>query len=273
MAAQAAAGAQPPKPPVQSPARSPLPVRIAYEVFTFVGEIVILFVQVLKRFWRPPFELREVMSTMAFVGAASIPIVALTTFASGAVLSLYTAEILLRYGAGSLSGATVGLAVTREIAPVLAGIMVAARCGSAMSAQIGSMVVTEQVEALRSLDVSPIDYIVTPRFIACLTMLPILSLLGMYAGVYGGYAVSVQLAGVPSGSFVESIRQFLEPWDIWGGLIKATAFGAIVALVACQQGLRTTGGAIGVGNTTTRTVVITMVLIYVANYFLAAWLY
>ncbi|MCU0316856.1 MAG: ABC transporter permease [Fimbriimonadaceae bacterium] len=240
---------------------------------TFIGECVLLLLDALFRLVRRPFEMKEIVGQMAFIGAASIPIVALTTFSSGAVIALYSAEILLRYGAGSLAGGTVGLAVTREIAPVLAGIMVAARCGSAMAAQIGTMNVTEQIDALRSLNVHPTNYLVIPRLIACLVVLPVLALVGAYAGVTGGYLVAVVVSGVPDGSFWNSIRQFVVPFDLFAGMVKTIVFGLIIAVVACQQGLRTKGGAVGVGKATTNTVVLTMVLIYIANYFLTAALF
>lgn len=219
-----------------------------------------------------PVETNEWVNQMAFVGVNSIPIVALTTMFSGAVLALYSSDMLMRYGAGSLTGSLVGLAVTREVAPVLAGIMVAARCGSSMAAQIGQMAVTEQVDALRSLNVQPINYLVVPRLVACVLGLPILCLIGCYAGILGGLWVS-QYAGVPQESFLNSLRQFVQPWDFLGGMIKTLVFGLIVSVVACQQGLRTKDGAVGVGRATTNTVVISMVLIYVANFILAALLF
>ncbi|MEQ1932703.1 MAG: ABC transporter permease, partial [Fimbriimonadaceae bacterium] len=203
------------------------------------------------------------------VGIASVPIVALTNFFSGAVLALYSTQFLTRYGGGSFVGATVALAAAREMGPVLAGIMVAARCGSAMSAQIGSMAVTEQVDALRMLSVHPTNFLVIPRVLASITMLPVLALVGIYSAVFGGWLIA-GLGGVPSAVFVQSMQQFMEPWDFVGGVLKAPVFGLIIALVACQQGLRTKEGAVGVGKATTNTVVISMVLIYVANYFLAA---
>ncbi len=239
---------------------------------TFVGECAILLTSAIKRMVRLRLELGQILEQMAFVGIMSVPIVALTTFFSGAVLALYTSDILIRYGAASLSGGTIGLAVTREIAPVLAGIMVAARCGSAMAAQIGSMTVTQQVDALRSLSVDPTDYLVVPRVIAGVVMVPMLCLIGCYAGVIGGYITSVS-RGVPGGTFMQSLRQWVQPGDFIGGMEKTVIFGLIVALVACQQGLRTKGGAVGVGKSTTSTVVISMVLIYVADYFLTDIIY
>ena len=250
-----------------------LTARAVYDTLTFIGEVVLLLFDALRRLFSKPFELKEMLNQMAFIGTMSVPIVALTTFSSGAVLSLYSADLLVKYGASNLAGATVGLALTREIAPVLAGIMVAARCGSAMAAQIGSMAVTEQIDALRSLNVPPTNYLVIPRLLAGVTMLPVLCMVGIFSGVFGGYLVSVNLSGVASGTFMNSIRLWVEPGDIQGGMIKTIVFGLIVTLVACQQGLRTTKGAVGVGESTTRTVVVTMVLIYVVNYFMTAWLF
>ncbi|HRF60627.1 MAG TPA: ABC transporter permease [Fimbriimonadaceae bacterium] len=239
---------------------------------TFVGECGLLLAMAARRLFRRPFEIGETINQMAFVGIASVPIVVMTTFFSGAVLARYSAEILMRYGATSLAGATIGVSVVREIGPVLAGIMVAARCGSAMAAQIGTMAVTEQVDALRALSVNPINYLVIPRLVACLVMVPVLAVVGIYSGVLGGYIVSVA-QGIPGGVFMQSIQQFVEPSDLMKAMLKTFIFGLIVSIVACQQGLRTSEGAVGVGKATTNSVVISMVLIYVANYFLAELLF
>lgn len=239
---------------------------------TFVGEIAILLLDVVRRFFRKPFEFNETVQQMAFIGVASVPIVALTNFFSGAVLALYSSQFLTKYGATGFVGATVALSVCREIGPVLAGIMVAARCGSAMAAQIGSMAVTEQLDALKMLSVHPTNYLVIPRVVAAVIMLPVLGLIAIYSGVIGGGMVA-SISGVPSGAYLQSIQQYAEPWDFVGGILKTPVFGLIIAAVACQQGMRTSGGAVGVGRSTTNTVVTSMVLIYVANYFLAAMLF
>lgn len=239
---------------------------------TFVGEVTILLADVFRRLFRRPLEAQEWVNQMVFIGVKSIPIVVLTSFFSGAVLSLYSTQFLTRYGASAFVGATVSIAIAREIIPVMAGIMVAARCGSAMAAQIGSMAVTEQVDALKMLSVHPTNFLVIPRVMACVLMLPVLALVGMYSGTLGGWLVALG-GGVPSGTFLNSVQQYLKPWDFIGGMLKTPVFGLIIALVACQQGLRTTNGAIGVGLATTRTVVISMVLIYVSNYFLASVLF
>lgn len=241
-------------------------------VCDFLGESTIILWDVLRRVFRGRFELEETINQMAFIGVASVPIVALTGFFSGAVLSLYLSEFLARYGATQFVGATVGLTVTREIGPVIAGIMVSARCGSAMAAQIGTMQVTEQVDALKMLSVNPTNYLVIPRVVAGVLMLPVLALVCMYSGTLGGYLVGMT-RNIPGPVFLQSVQQFVSSSDFIGGMIKTPVFGLIIAVVACQQGLRTTGGAVGVGKATTNTVVISMVLVYVANFFLARILF
>jgi phospholipid/cholesterol/gamma-HCH transport system permease protein len=239
---------------------------------TFLGEVTLLIVEGFRRLFSKPFEAAEAVNQMAFVGVASVPIVAITTFASGAVMALYISPLLLQIGAGNMAGGVITLTVARELGPVVAGIMVAARCGSAMAAQIGSMAVTEQVDALRSLSVHPYNYLVVPRMIAGITMVPILGLLGVYCGVGGGLVIA-SVYGIPPETFLRSLEVWVDPWDWAGGVVKTIVFGLLVTIVACQQGLRTTGGAVGVGRATTNAVVISMVLIYVVNYFLAAWFY
>ncbi|MCH8273505.1 MAG: ABC transporter permease [Armatimonadetes bacterium] len=238
----------------------------------FIGEVSILFFEAGRRIFKRPFEAAETMNQMAFVGVASVPIIALTTFASGAVLSLYLTPLLLDSGAAPLLGAMIALTITREIAPVIAGIMVAARCGSAMAAQISSMAVTEQLDALRALSVHPYSYLVVPRMLAGALMLPILCLVGIFTGVGGGLIVA-SVYGIPPDVFMHSVETWIEPWDFAGGLLKTVAFGLIVTLVSCQQGLRAKGGAVGVGRATTNAVVISIVLVYIANFFLADLFY
>ncbi|HEY3782113.1 MAG TPA: ABC transporter permease [Fimbriimonadaceae bacterium] len=237
-------------------------------LLTFIGESVIILGDAGRRLITDRFEFEETVNQMAFIGAASVPIVLLTNFFSGAVLSLYSTRFLMQYGAGDFVGATVGLSVTREIGPVIVAIMVAARCGSAMAAQIGSMAVTEQIDALKMLSVHPTNYLVIPRVIAGVIMLPVLALIGIYSAAVGGGLIA-QFNGLSTARFMAGFQQYVHPWDVVGGLCKGPFFGLIIAIVACQQGMRTKNGAAGVGQTTTNTVVISMVLIYVTNFFLA----
>ena len=240
--------------------------------FVFVGEFCILLWEGLRRCFTRPFEVAEVFSQMAFIGVNSVFLVALTVFFSGAVLALYLAPLLNQFGGGPLAGATVGLTVTREIAPVVTGIMVASRCGSAIAAQIGSMAVTEQLDALRAMSVHPYNYLLVPRLIAGIVMLPMLCLIACYAGIGGGVIVS-NMNGIHTSLFMASLQDYIHISDFTGAFVKAMAFGVIIVIVACLEGLKTRGGAVGVGRVTTRTVVISMVLIYISNYFLAAVLF
>lgn len=255
-----------------SKARQDWYIRWVLGPLEFTGELAIYLWEGFRRLFRRPFEVAETLNQMLFVGLGSVPIVFLTTFASGAVMSLYISPLLLQMGVGNMVGGTVGLTVSRELGPVVAGIMVAARCGSAMAAQIGSMAVTEQIDALRALGVNPYNYLLVPRLLASVLMLPVLGLLGIYSGIIGGLLVGT-IHGIPMATFIESLGDMMEPWDFVGGVIKTMFFGLIVALVACQQGFRTAGGAVGVGKSTTDTVVIAMVMIYIVNYFLAAWFF
>lgn len=216
---------------------------------------------------------RETVLQMHRIGVASLPIVLVTICFSGMVMALHTANELKRMGADSLVGGLVAVSMAREAAPVLTAIVVAARAGSAIAAQIGSMVVTEQIDALRSLGVSPVRYLVAPRLLAAVVMLPVLTLFADCAGVAGGYLVAVGSAHVRSTTYLTSARDLTEPSDVLLGLAKTLIFGAIVAVVGCAQGLRTRGGADGVGRATTGSVVASIVLVYIADYFLAEWMF
>lgn len=221
-----------------------------------------------RRAFQRPIEGAETVRQMAFVGVASVPIVALTGFFSGGVLALYLSQFLSRFGADRFVGATVGLTMTREVGPVIAGIAVAARCGSAIAAQLGSMTVNEQVDALRMLGVHPTRYLVLPRLIAGITMMPVLSLVCTTSGLIGG-AIVASATRIPAASYWRAVSDFGTMGDLLGGMAKAPFFGLAVATVACQQGLRTRGGAEGVGRSTTNAVVISMILVYALNFFLA----
>ena len=215
------------------------------QVLIFIGEVTLLVADAFKRLFAGKVEVKETINQMAFVGVNSVPIVALTGFFSGAVFSLYLSSFLNRYGAGSFVGATVALSMIREIGPVLAGIMVSARCGSAMAAQIGTMQVTEQVDALRMLSVHPTNYLVIPRMVASIFMLPILAMICMTIGIGGGLLVAMS-ENIAPGTYLTSITQFVKPDDIVKGLIKAPVFDVDPF---CQKGLRTSSQRIGIGKT------------------------
>ncbi len=236
--------------------------------FGFIGEATIVAGGAFKRIIQGDISVRDTIVQMAHIGVNSIPIVVVTTAFSGAVLALYTTQLLVQYGAGNLVGGGVSLSVTRELAPVLTGIVVAARAGSAIAAEIGTMKVTEQIDALRSLGTSPIQYLAVPRLLALVIMLPVLTMIGMIIGSFGGYVVAT-MNGVSGGSFLSSTRVWLDVYDVLMGLIKTVFFGAFIATVGTQQGLAASGGAAGVGRRTMNSVVISMILIYISNFFLA----
>jgi phospholipid/cholesterol/gamma-HCH transport system permease protein len=239
----------------------------------WLGELALLFVRtvgaLLRGRWMPAQTLRQ----MASIGVHSLPITLVVTAFSGMVLALHTANQLKRLGAEGLIGGLVAVGSAREGAPVLAAIVLAARVGSAIAAEIGTMSVTEQVDALRSLGVSPVHYLVVPRFVAAVLMLPVLTVFGNIAAVGGGLLVASLGAGVNPDIYLNSARNMLQAQDLYLGLLKTFVFGAIVAIVGCSHGLRTTGGAAGVGRSTTAAVVNSMVLVYIADYFLAEWMF
>jgi phospholipid/cholesterol/gamma-HCH transport system permease protein len=236
--------------------------------FGFFGEAALVASGAMRRIVRGDFSVRETLNQMALIGVNSVPIVLVTTAFSGAVLALYTSKLFVQYGVGNLVGGGISLSISRELAPVLTAVVVAARAGSAIAAEIGTMKVTEQIDALRSMGTSPIEYLVVPRLLALLIMLPVVTVLGMVVGSYGGYIVALGY-GVTSSSFLESTRVWVALYDVVMGIFKTVFFAFFIAIVGCQQGLSATGGAAGVGKNTMNAVVISMVLTYISNYFLA----
>ncbi len=249
-----------------------MPTQFAFErLFTFldnVGEAVTLLVQAIGCALTRRAVWVDSLAYMGVLGVNSLMIVVVTVMFSGMVLSLYSSLLAVKYGAGSYVGGGLGLSLVREMAPVVTAVVVTARAGSAIAAEIGSMKVSEQIDALRSLAIGPIEYLVAPRILAGLVAFPMLTVFANAAGLVGGYFVAVA-SRVPGGSFEQSLAQMVTGRDITMGLIKAAVFGLVVTLVCCQQGLRTTGGATGVGRSTTNAVVISIVLIYMLNFFLA----
>lgn len=235
----------------------------------FIGGTSILFGGAMSYILRAAVDVRDTMNQMAVIGVASLPIVLVTVTFSGMVLALYSALTLVAYGfGGTFVGGGVARSIAQEIGPVLTAVVVTARAGSAMAAEIGSMQVTEQVDALRALAVDPVRYLVVPRLLASIIMLPVITIIADIVATAGGYFVAMQ-NGVPGGLFLSSVQTYMEPNIVIRGLLKTLVFGAIIAIVGCYEGLSTKGGATGVGRSTTRAVVMSIVLIYIANFFLA----
>ena len=238
-------------------------------VLTFIGESALLAGSFVTSIVRGGVDIRDLMTQMASIGADSIWIVLVVTTATGAVFSLYTTALANSVGGlTQFVGGTMAYAFLNELGPVLGGVAFAARAGAAIAAEIGTMVVTEQVDALRAMAVSPTRYLVVPRVLAAVLMLPLLTLFADVAGITGGYLLA-GVSGVPHAEFIDSVHKFTRAEDLTHGLIKSVFFALIVGIVACQQGLRTKGGATGVGRSTTSSVVLCVLLIFVADFFLA----
>jgi phospholipid/cholesterol/gamma-HCH transport system permease protein len=213
----------------------------------------------------------RIWQQMAFVGFGSLPIVLVTMLFGGMVLAFQSSKQLVQFGASQYVGSIVSISMARELAPTLTAMIVAARIGSAFAAELGTMRITNQVDALRALATNPIRYLVTPRLLATVVMLPILTLYANLAGDLGGALVSQSSGGVSFTSFFDSAQAYLKVYDINAGLIKAAVFGIIICITSCYMGLRTEGGATGVGKSTTSAVVWSIIFIYAMN-FLLAWL-
>lgn len=245
--------------------------RIAYDsvvnVFTYLGEVFLLLVEAARGMGRR-LHGPDVVRQFLTLGVQSIPIAVATVALSGAVLALYTVQSLTTYGAGGLVGGIVALTVVRETGPLISSIMMTARAGSAIAAEIGTMKATEQVDALRVMGLSPIEYLASPRILACVVMLPVATLFSDIAGIAGGMGVAIW-QGQSRQEFVSSFRTLLDinGSDIFEGLAKSVVFGLIVGAVGCREGLASTGGAAGVGRSTIRAVVLSLALIFVADLF------
>jgi phospholipid/cholesterol/gamma-HCH transport system permease protein len=237
------------------------------------GRIMILFTQTLGWIFRPPLQGREILKQMEEVGVRSFPVVVITSAFTGMVLALQSYTGFKRFNAESMVGTVVALSVTRELGPVLTGLMVSGRVGSAMAAELGTMRVTEQIDALYTLATNPIKYLIVPRFLAAMIMLPILVVFADVIGIFGGYLVSVKLLGTNPTLYIRRTWQLLELNDIYTGLLKALCFGMIVAMIGCYEGFSAEGGAEGVGRATTKAVVLSSLLILISNYFITAFLF
>ncbi len=240
-------------------------------LFHELGAVLLLFVATLKELNH--FRGKESIKQCFDLGVMSFPIVALTLLFTGMVLSVQIAGELTKYGAEFTVGAIVAIGMGRELGPVLCGVVLAGRVGAAITAEIGTMRVTEQIDALRCMAVSPIGYLVLPRLISCMTMLPLLTVFGVSIGVFGGMIVASLTHGVSSYVFLHSLKVYCVPSDLYIGVIKSIIFGIIVALVGCDRGMTCEAGAEGVGKATTQSVVYSIIMIFAANYLLSSILF
>jgi len=218
----------------------------------------------------PPFYPRLILRQIVYMGYYSLPVVGLTAIFTGMVLALQSYTGFSRFNAESAVATVVVLSVTRELGPVIAGLMVAGRVGAAMAAEIGTMRVTDQIDALTTLSTDPFHYLVLPRLLAGLLTLPVLVLVADIIGVFGGYIVSTYKLGFNPANYLTQTESYLETMDVVSGLVKAAVFGFIVALMGCYHGYHSRGGAEGVGQATTYAVVSASILILLFNYMLTA---
>jgi phospholipid/cholesterol/gamma-HCH transport system permease protein len=243
----------------------------ALVAFESIGQVLSLTGEAVLWAIRPPYRIGQLLGAMDFVGVGSVFIVSLTGMFSGMVLALQFVHSMRQFGAEGVVGYIVAVSLTREISPVFAALMVTARAGSAMAAELGNMRVTEQIDAIVTMAVSPVQYLLSPRLVAGLLMMPLLCILYSCIGMVGAYVVAVQWLGVDPGIFLRNLDR-LVPADYFMGLIKSAVFGFLITAISCARGYYASGGAKGVGEATTRAVVHSAVAILVANYLLTSWL-
>ncbi len=260
--------------PAPAAERPPSALTTAAEAFfAEVGRFFLMLWRTVLWTPRRPWDWRQWLRQMQRVGVQSVPVIVLTAMFTGGVLALQTFTTLRRFHAEAYVGSLVALSMVRELSSVLGGLIVAGRSGSAMGAELGTMRVTEQIDALEVMATDPIHYLVVPRVWATTLMLPLLVMLGNGLGILGGYLVSVVLMGANPVSYVENTFQFMDVSDLTSGLIKAAVFGLLIAVIGCQKGFYTTGGAEGVGRSTTAAVVTASIAILIADFFLTKLLF
>lgn len=225
--------------------------------------------QVIIHIISKPIHRRNTIEQMAAVGPESLLIALVTAVFVAMVFTIQVAREFISFGASTAIGGLLALTLARELAPVLTAVVIAGRVGSAFAAEIGTMRVTEQIDALQMLKSDPIDYLVIPRVIACALMLPLLCVLSFMTGMAGGLVVATNLYGLSTAVFINSAQSFLTTWDLVSALIKSVIFGTLIAVIGSSWGLTTTGGAKGVGQSTTTAVVTSLLAIFVANFFLS----
>ncbi|MBL8807692.1 MAG: ABC transporter permease [Rhodospirillales bacterium] len=231
-----------------------------------IGEIALFTARAVSHCFRPPWYVRHILRQMLDIGYFSLPVVGLTALFTGMVLALQSYTGFARFSAESAVATVVVLSVTRELGPVIAGLMVAGRIGASIAAEIGTMRVTEQIDALHTLSTNPMKYLVAPRLIAGAVTLPMLVVVADIIGVFGGYIVGVYKLEFNAAVYLKQTFDFLEFMDVFSGLVKAAVFGFIITLMGCYHGYNSDGGAQGVGRATTNAVVSASILILIFNY-------
>ncbi|MBD3296405.1 MAG: MlaE family lipid ABC transporter permease subunit [Candidatus Omnitrophica bacterium] len=241
--------------------------------FLYIGGFAVLMVKTVFWVFAPRMRKRQVLEQMARIGVASSPIIILISFFTGMVLALQSAYQMQKVSAEMYIASLVALSLTRELGPVLTALIVAGRCGAAITAALGTMKVTEQVEALETLSANPIQYLVVPRFLAMLVMLPLLTIFADIFGMLGGYVIGVGKLSIPHAMYINMTWRPLVLKDVITGLIKSVSFAVIISGIACFEGLNSRGGAEGVGRATTSSVVKSFILVILVDCLLTALFY
>jgi phospholipid/cholesterol/gamma-HCH transport system permease protein len=242
--------------------------RVIIYLLNDIGGTTILFAKAVYYLFARPFKPRRIVAQMVRIGVDSVPVVILTAVFTGMVLAMQATYQIAKFGADIYIGGIVGISMTRELGPVLTALMVSGRVGAAIAAEIGTMKVTEQIDALETLATNPVQYLVMPRIVAAAVMLPTLTALADFVGIAGGYAVSTTLLGINPQAYIEKMNLLVHVSDLFIGLLKTVVFGIIIASVACNQGFKASGGAEGVGRATTVAVVTSCILILLSDVFL-----
>jgi phospholipid/cholesterol/gamma-HCH transport system permease protein len=247
--------------------------RFVLGILRGTGAVTLFAAEAISHIFRPPFYGRLFLKAFVEIAWFSLPVVAMTAFFTGMVLALQSYTGFARFNAEGAVANVVVLSITRELGPVLAGLMVAGRIGAAFAAEIGTMRVTDQIDALNTLSTNPMKYLVAPRILAGTIALPLLVVVANILGVMGGWLIGTQQLGFSSGAYLKATFDFLQSWDVISGLIKAAAFGFIVTLMGCWCGYTSGGGAQGVGRATTSAVVASSILILASDYVLTAMMF
>jgi phospholipid/cholesterol/gamma-HCH transport system permease protein len=238
-----------------------------------VQEFFLLTGRAIRNVFRRPHYTDDIALQMDIIGVGSLPIVVMTGFLSGAVMALQMSRALAQYGQVGLTGKVVAITLVRELGPDLTALMVAGRNSSGMASELGSMKVTEQIDAMRALGTDPVQKLVTPRLIATCGMLPLLTIIADFVGIFAGWVISVVFLNISSRLYWNSAWQALDWSDVFQGLLKPFLFAFVVALIGCFYGLRTTGGTQGVGHSTTQAMVTASMLIFLLTYFVGQIFY
>jgi phospholipid/cholesterol/gamma-HCH transport system permease protein len=244
--------------------------RVTLSLLREMGCMTIFLIHAVIWLVRPPYRFLLLLKQMHFIGVKSLFVILLTGSFTGMVLGLQGYYSLRKFGAEGLLGSAVALSMIRELGPVLSALMVTGRAGSAMTAEIGIMRITEQIDALDTMAINPLQYLVAPKILAGILVMPLLVAIFDLIGIYGGYLIGVDLLGVSSGSYTSSMESSVEWKDVSGGILKALSFGMIVTWVCTYKGYNTSMSAEGLGKATTEAVVLASVLVLIWDYFLTS---